>query len=111
MTVCVHVHMHRNVLCMSICRELEVVSGDGRKLFEQDVLAQCVQRDILPHVQADGAHLQTDGEGNVLTAHVSIKTFMERQSISPISETATSPRQLSICVFLSILYHIYDSAD
>lgn len=34
------------------------VSGDGGELFEQDVLTQCVQRDVLPHIQADGAHLQ-----------------------------------------------------
>lgn len=35
-------------------------SGDGGELFEQDVLTQCVQRDILPHIQTDGAHLETD---------------------------------------------------
>lgn len=106
-TVCVHVHMHRKVLCKSNCRELEVVSGDGGKLFEQDVLTQCVQRDILPHIQADGAHLPTDGEGNTLTAHVSIKTFMERQSLSPISETATSPHQLHLCVPANASPHQY----
>lgn len=35
------------------------VSGDGGELFEQQVLAQGVQRDVLPHVKTDGAHLHT----------------------------------------------------
>lgn len=39
---------------MGVC-----VSGDGGELFEQDVLTQCVQGDILPHIQTDGAHLRT----------------------------------------------------
>lgn len=32
-------------------------SGDGGELFEQDVLTQCVERNILPHIQTDGANL------------------------------------------------------
>lgn len=35
-------------------------SGDGGELFKQHVLTERVQRDVLPHVQTDGAHLQTD---------------------------------------------------
>lgn len=50
-------------MCVYVC-----VSGDGRKLFEQDVLTQCVQRDILPHIQTDGANLETDREGHLLPA-------------------------------------------
>lgn len=36
------------------------VSGDGGELFKQDVLTQCVQRDILPHIQTDGADLERE---------------------------------------------------
>lgn len=43
------------------------VSGDGGELFEQDVLTQRVQRDILPHIQTDRAHLETDTPGSMLT--------------------------------------------
>lgn len=44
--------------CVSVC-----VSGDGGELFEQDALTQCVQGDVLPHIQTDGAHLETDTGG------------------------------------------------
>ena len=50
-------------MCVCVC-----VSGDGGKLFEQDVLTQCVQRDVLPHIQTDGANLETDREGHLLPA-------------------------------------------
>lgn len=46
------------------------VSGDGGELFEQDVLTQRVQRDVLPYIQTDGAHLQTDGHTELLTASI-----------------------------------------
>lgn len=34
-----------------------VFSRDGGELFEQDILTQCVERNILPHIQTDGANL------------------------------------------------------
>lgn len=46
------------------------LSGDGGELFEQDVLTQRVQRDILPHIQTDGAHLETDRQTDEASAHV-----------------------------------------
>lgn len=95
-SVCVHVHTHTNVLCMSregwggvwVC---VCLSGDGGKLFEQDVLTQCVQRDILPHIQTDGAHLQT--EKQITSSQISINT--ERLRLIPIPDTSPSSQMNS----------------
>ncbi len=65
----VYVHLKDGEGCVCV-----YVSGDGGKLFEQDVLAQCVQRDVLPHIQTDGAHLETDRQTHLLAGHVSINT-------------------------------------
>lgn len=55
-----YVYMSTRTKCIKVCpsegrRRLGVCvgvcfSGDGGKLFEQDVLTQRVQRDILPHI-------------------------------------------------------------
>lgn len=44
------------------------VSGNGGELLEQDILAQSVQRDVLPHIQTDGADL--DRQRQTLTSVV-----------------------------------------
>lgn len=55
--ICVCIHMYV-VLCPlgGVKSDQEGISGDGGELFEQDVLTQSVQRDVLPHIQTDGAH-------------------------------------------------------
>lgn len=56
-----------DVLCVPKC--LQCISGDGRELFKQDILTQCVKRHILPHVQTDGAYLEKESKRGIRKAN------------------------------------------